>query len=42
MAKKKNELSFEEKVQNALVPEEEQPYQIQDWGTSHIYSLEIV
>lgn len=28
MAKKKNELSFEEKLQNALVPEEEQPYKI--------------
>lgn len=30
MAKKKNELSFEEKLQNALVPEEEQPYEIPD------------
>lgn len=32
MAKKKNELSFEEKLKNALVPEEEQPYQIpENW-----------
>lgn len=28
MAKKKNNLTLEEKLQNALVPEEEQPYQI--------------
>lgn len=32
MAKKKNELSFEEKLENALVPEEEQPYEIpENW-----------
>ena len=28
MAKKKNNLTLEEKLQNALVPKEEQPYQI--------------
>lgn len=32
MAKKKNELTLEEKLQNSLVPEEEQPYKIpQNW-----------
>ena len=30
MAKKKNNLTLEEKLQNALVPKEEQPYQIPD------------
>lgn len=30
MAKKKNNLTLEEKLQNALVPKEEQPYQILD------------
>lgn len=30
MAKKKNNLTLEEKLKNALVPEEEQPYQIPD------------
>ena len=30
MAKKKNNLTLEEKLKNALVPEEEQSYQIPD------------
>ncbi|MFP5452709.1 restriction endonuclease subunit S [Parvimonas sp. G1604] len=37
MAKKKNNLTLEEKLQNALVPEEEQPYQIpENWVWTYL------
>lgn len=44
MAKKKQiELTIEEKLQNALVPKEEQPYKIpSNWCWTYIHNIAIV
>ena len=43
MAKKKNNLTLEEKLKNALVPEEEQPYKIPDnWVWTRLYFVSTV
>lgn len=41
--KKAKQLTLEEKLQNALVPKEEQPYKIPDnWCWTYIHNIAIV